>query len=63
VALPSNAQAVLTQLNAALERLQQAYKTGDLAKIGQAQADVLRLTNQYLKLRGPSSTPTVSPSR
>ncbi|MEO7260335.1 MAG: UPF0182 family protein, partial [Jatrophihabitantaceae bacterium] len=34
----------LQQLNAALTRLQAAYRSGDFAAIGQAQADVQRLT-------------------
>lgn len=53
----NNAQAVLVQLNAAFGRLQDAYKSGDLAKIGQAQADVQRLTQQYLSLINTSSSP------
>ena len=54
----NNAQAVLTQVNAALNRLQAAYKTGDLAAIGKAEADVQRLTQEYLKLISPSPSPS-----
>jgi uncharacterized membrane protein (UPF0182 family) len=59
---PPNAQAILTQLNTAFERLQDAYKSGDLAKIGQAQAEVQRLTQQYLNLINKSTSPGTSPS-
>jgi hypothetical protein len=63
---PPSAQAILQQLNTAFERLQAAYKSGDLAAIGAAQADVQRLTQQYLNLinkstpasKAPSPTPT-----
>jgi len=51
---PNEAQ-VLSQLDAALLRLQAANKAGDFAAAGQAQADVLRLTTEYLKLRGAGS--------
>jgi uncharacterized protein len=51
----SQAQTV-QQLNAALTRLQAAYRSGDFQAIGQAQADVQRLTAQFLK--GQSATPT-----
>ncbi|MCU1689522.1 MAG: conserved rane protein of unknown function [Jatrophihabitantaceae bacterium] len=56
---------VLTQLSAAAKRLQQAYQSGDLAAIGQAQADLKRLSDQYLSLRvqqtaAPTPTPTSS---
>ena len=55
--------AILQQLDAAATRLQQAYQSGDLAAIGQAQADLKRLSDQYLSLRGQSApTPTPSPS-
>jgi uncharacterized protein len=59
---PGQAQ-LLAQLDAALNRLQAAYKAGDFAAVGQAQADVQRLTNAYLQARGGASatpTPTVS---
>jgi len=58
----NNAQAILTQLNTAFERLQAAYKTGDLAKIGQAQAEVQRLTQEYINLISKSSSPSKPPS-
>jgi uncharacterized membrane protein (UPF0182 family) len=47
---------VVQQLNAALAKLQAAYRSGDFAAIGQAQADVQRLTTAYLK--GQSATPS-----
>jgi uncharacterized protein len=59
---PANAQAILTQLNAAFEQLQAAYKTGDLAKIGAAQANVQRLTQEYLNLINKSTPPGKTPS-
>jgi uncharacterized protein len=59
---PANAQAILTQLNAAFARLQAAYKSGDLAAIGKAQADVQRLTQEYLNLINTSSSPGKPPS-
>jgi uncharacterized protein len=59
---PPNAQAILTQLNDAFGRLQAAYKSGDLARIGQAQAEVQRLTQKYLDLINKSTSPGASPS-
>ncbi len=60
---PANAQAVLRELNQAFVRLQDAYKTGDFAQIGTAQAEVQRLTEQYLGLLGSASpNPSRSPS-
>ena len=60
----AGADAVLKQLDAAFTELQNAYKTGDLARIGEAQAAVQRLTKEYLALRGsPTATPTPSPTR
>ncbi len=55
ISIPANQAQILTQLNAALTRLQDAYKTGDFAAIGQAQADVQRLSAAFLK--GQSATP------
>ena len=52
---------LLTQLNAALDRLQAAYKSGNFEAVGQAQAEVQRLTTEYLKARG-SASPTASPT-
>ena len=46
--------AVLAQLNDALNRLSAAYKSGDLAAIGQAQADVQRLTAGVPEGRSPA---------
>jgi uncharacterized membrane protein (UPF0182 family) len=58
------ADAVLKQLDAAFTELQNAYKSGDLARIGEAQASVQRLTKEYLALRGSATaTPTPSPTR
>jgi uncharacterized membrane protein (UPF0182 family) len=55
---------VLKQLDAAFTELQNAYKTGDLARIGEAQADVQRLTKEYLALRAsPTAAPTPAPTR
>ena len=59
----ASAQSVLRELNQAFVRLQDAYKSGDFAQIGSAQADVQRLTEQYLGLLGSaSSSPSRSPS-
>ena len=52
---------LLAQLDAALNRLQAAYKAGDFAAVGQAQADVQKLTAAYLRARG-GPTPTASPT-
>jgi hypothetical protein len=55
---------VLKQLDAAFTELQNAYKSGDLARIGEAQAEVQRLTKEYIALRGSTTaTPTPSPTR
>ena len=54
---------LLAQLDAALNRLQAAYKSGDFTAVGQAQSDVQRLTAEYLQARGkPTATPTPSAS-
>ncbi len=59
----TGAPAVLRELNQAFLRLQDAYKTGDLAQIGAAQAEVQRLTAQYIGLLGSASpSPSRSPS-
>jgi uncharacterized membrane protein (UPF0182 family) len=65
---PSDINGILTQLDGAFARLQEAYKSGDFTAIGQAQADVARLSEQYLRARSsaPGSTspkPSASPSR
>jgi uncharacterized membrane protein (UPF0182 family) len=52
---------LLRQLDAAFTELQNAYKSGDLARIGQAQANLKTLLDQYARLRGP--TASASPSR
>lgn len=51
---------LLTQLNTAFDDLQSAYKSGDLAKIGAAQARVAQLTKEYLNARASASA---TPSR
>ena len=54
---------VLQQLNTALTQLQNAYRSGDFAAIGRAQAEVQRLTNAYLKAQSATPTkPTPRPS-
>jgi len=53
--------AILSQLDAAFANLQNAYKTGDLAKIGEAQAQLQALTKQYLNARA-AATPTPVPT-
>jgi uncharacterized membrane protein (UPF0182 family) len=58
--LPPGQAQLLSELNAALNRLQQAYKSGDLAAAGAAQADVLRLSTEYLKSASPSAKPSTS---
>ena len=60
-----NAQidSVLKQLDAAAVALTNAYKTGNLAAIGQAQADLKRLAEQYAQLRTKqSASPSPTPS-
>jgi uncharacterized membrane protein (UPF0182 family) len=53
----------LQQLNAALTRLQAAYRSGDFVAIGQAQADVQRLSAAYLKAQSATpASPTPKPS-
>jgi len=58
--LPPGQAQLLAELNAALTRLQQAYKSGDMAAAGAAQADVLRLSTEYLKSASPSAKPSTS---
>jgi uncharacterized membrane protein (UPF0182 family) len=59
--ITSGEVALLQQLNAALDRLQAAYKSGDFVAAGEAQADVQRLTAAYLQARDHgSATPTPS---
>jgi uncharacterized protein len=55
---------VLKQLDAAFTELQNAYKSGDLARIGEAQGEVQRLTKEYLAARASATaTPAPSPTR
>ncbi|MCW2490774.1 MAG: conserved rane protein of unknown function [Frankiales bacterium] len=60
--VPSDINAILTQLDAALKSLQNAYKSGDFQKIGNAQAEVQRLSNLYLAQRSASSSSTPNKS-
>jgi uncharacterized membrane protein (UPF0182 family) len=56
---------ILTQLDAAALALQNAYKSGDLAAVGAAQAQLKALADQYIAARGtpaPSASPTPSSS-
>ena len=48
---------ILVQLDAASKRLDAAYKTGNPLKIAQAQADLKKYADLYLKARG-GTTPT-----
>jgi uncharacterized membrane protein (UPF0182 family) len=58
---PTDVTGILTQLDAAMNRLQAAYRSGDFAAIGKAQADVQRLSEAYLKARsGPTPKPSGS---
>jgi uncharacterized protein len=59
---PTGTDQILKQLDAALTELQNAYKSGDFTRIGQAQAEVQQLTKEYLDSR-PTATPTPSASR
>ena len=52
---------ILTQLNTAITRLQAAYRSGDFAAIGQAQADVQRLLKAYEDGRSASPKPSATP--
>ncbi len=65
--LPANPtiNQILTQINDASQRLQDGYRTGNFTEVGQAQADLARLSAQYLQVEASasgSSTPTVKPS-
>jgi len=67
VSIPPGQAQLLSQLNAALTRLSQAYKSGDFSRIGQAQADVQRLGAALQKglsatSGAPSAKPSASPS-
>jgi uncharacterized membrane protein (UPF0182 family) len=56
--LPASVTAVLAQLDTAFANLDAAYKTGDPVKIGQAEAEIKRLSQQYQQLRSASASPT-----
>jgi len=59
----SDLDTILRQLDAAFTRLQNAYRSGDFQAIGEAQADVQRLSEAYLNARaGTSTSPSKSPS-
>ncbi len=66
-----NVDSILAQLDTAFQQLQDAYKTGDPVKVGQAEAKIQQLTNEYLSLRGtpppasgsPSTSASKTPSR
>jgi uncharacterized protein len=58
----------VTEINTALADLSAAYKTGDLAKIGAAQAELQKATNDYRTALNaspvsPSTSPSASPGR
>ncbi|MDQ1732921.1 MAG: uncharacterized protein QOK10_3080 [Pseudonocardiales bacterium] len=55
---PSDINSILSQLDQAFTTLQNAYKSGDFAKIGSAQAEVQRLSELYLKARSSASATT-----
>jgi uncharacterized membrane protein (UPF0182 family) len=59
--LPASVTAVLAQLDTAFANLDAAYKTGDPVKIGQAEAEIKRLSQQYQQLRSASPTSPTSP--
>jgi uncharacterized membrane protein (UPF0182 family) len=59
---PVSKDALLAELNSAFSELQNAYKSGDFAVIGQAQAKVQKLLQQYETKYGVSASPTVSPT-
>jgi uncharacterized membrane protein (UPF0182 family) len=61
---PPSQQALLAQLNTAYSDLQQAYSSGNAARIGQAQQNLNDLVLQYLSQFGSSapSSPAESPS-
>jgi uncharacterized protein len=63
---PASVRDVLDQLDAAFADLDAAYKSGDPVKIGQAEAEIKRLSARYQELRtgGASSSgaPSATPS-
>jgi uncharacterized membrane protein (UPF0182 family) len=52
----TDVNSILTQLDTALSDLQKAYQSGDFKAIGDDQAKVLQLTQQYMAARSGSST-------
>ncbi len=58
----ASADQLLVQLNTALNELQAAYKSGDFARIGAAQADVQKKLEAYLAATKSSSAPSKSGS-
>jgi uncharacterized membrane protein (UPF0182 family) len=61
VTVPATQQQLLASVNKAFSDLQSAYRSGDLAAIGQAQTNLQRLVQQYESKYGsptPSPTPT-----
>jgi len=63
--VPGSTTVTLNQLNTAYVDLQSAYRTGDPAKIGQAEATLQHLLAKYLQSQSHSSAPrraTSSPS-
>jgi uncharacterized membrane protein (UPF0182 family) len=59
---PVSKDALLAELNSAFSELQNAYKSGDFAVIGQAQAKVQKLLQQYETKYGVSASPSASPT-
>jgi uncharacterized protein len=53
--LPASVAAVLADLDTAFQNLDTAYKSGDPVKIGQAEAQIKQLSEQYQRLRGAST--------
>jgi uncharacterized protein len=60
----ASVEVILAQLDAASQRLINAYKTGDPIQVGEAEAQVKKLTEEYLAARGKAvpSSPTPSHS-
>jgi hypothetical protein len=61
--LPASQAAALADINSALADLQTAYRTGNFATIGAAEAKVQQLVGAYVsKYPPPTSTPSPTPS-
>jgi uncharacterized membrane protein (UPF0182 family) len=60
--LPPNQAAAIAALNSAFDQLQAAYKSGDFAAIGAAQAKVQQLVSAYVAKYGAQTTPPGSGS-